>query len=84
MSERAGECVEGGGRDVGGLVRRWMEDYMFHLASGKTRGKGKAVVLGKVVLTWKLCFFSQRDSSVVQVLPDEWHDWPCCGYHRCI
>lgn len=39
MSERVDECVEDGGRDVGGLVRRWMEDYMFHLASGKTPGE---------------------------------------------
>lgn len=28
----------GGWRDVGGLVRRWMNDCMFHLASGKTPG----------------------------------------------
>lgn len=26
---------------MGGLVNRWMDDCMFHLASGKIPGKGK-------------------------------------------
>lgn len=83
MSERAGECVEDGGMWVDWCGDGW-RTVCFTWLLLRPWVKGKAVVLGKVVLAWKLCFFSQRDSSVVQLLPDERHDWPCCGYRHCI